>query len=130
MSDDRVVLDTNIVIAYLNGEQSLVNKLMALTRPSLSVVVLGELFFGALNSTKVDHNLSRIESFSAICAILPITEKTSRIFGHIKSELKRSGTPIPENDIWIAAQCREHGCRLMTRDNHFAAVTQLSVLNG
>lgn len=57
--------------------------------------------------------------------MLPVNEATSRHYAQIRLELKRAGRPIPVNDLWIAALCRQHGYDLLSRDRHFDAVAGL-----
>ena len=58
--------------------------------------------------------------------ILGITEKMAQFYAEIlDDELRRAGTPIPTNDIWIASAAQEHGLRLFSRDQHLAAVAGL-----
>ena len=53
---------------------------------------------------------------------LTATRETSEIFGTIKDRIKKNGTPIPINDVWIAAHVTESGAHLLTYDSHFAQV--------
>jgi tRNA(fMet)-specific endonuclease VapC len=59
--------------------------------------------------------------------LLPIVRETAERYSEIRHELKSAGTPIPSNDLWIAALARHHGMRLVTRDNHFQAVRGLRI---
>ena len=61
--------------------------------------------------------------------LLVPSEATAREYGRIKAELRAAGKPIPENDIWIAAQAREHGLPVATCDEHFKCVDGLTVLD-
>jgi predicted nucleic acid-binding protein len=56
--------------------------------------------------------------------VLP-DERTALQYAAIRLELKRAGTPIPVNDLWIAALCRQHGCDIVSRDRHFDSVPGL-----
>jgi len=60
--------------------------------------------------------------------LLP-SQTTTREYGRIKAELARAGTPIPENDMWIAAQAIEHGLPLATCDAHFSRISGLTILD-
>jgi len=72
--------------------------------------------------------LPQLEEFLQICAVLQPSELTAQHYGHIKADLERTGSRIPENDLWIAAIAREHQLPLVTRDHHFSLVTELTVL--
>ena len=61
--------------------------------------------------------------------LLPVSAATAEQFGQLKDQLARAGTPIPENDLWIAACALEHELPLATLDSHFARVPGLKVLD-
>jgi tRNA(fMet)-specific endonuclease VapC len=128
---DRVpgfLLDTNVVIAALGQEDAVLARLEeASDLFFVSVIVLGELRFGARKSGSVEENLQRIEDFAAESNVLPCDEETSRRYGEVKDGLHRIGRPIPENDIWIAATVLRHDLVLATRDSHFEHVEGLRV---
>jgi tRNA(fMet)-specific endonuclease VapC len=81
--------------------------------------VIGELFYGAEQSSKKDFNVRRIEEFAQDCLISDCNFDTARYYANIKSQLKSIGKPIPENDIWIAALAKQYQQTLVTRDGHF-----------
>jgi tRNA(fMet)-specific endonuclease VapC len=119
------MLDTNIVIAMLRGEPSVVDRAEAKDEFYVSSTIAGELFYGAFNSANIDENIQRISFFLTAAVVLPCDETTSRFYGEIKSLLRRSGRPIPDNDIWIAASTMQHSLTLVTRDVHFNEVEGL-----
>ena len=69
-----------------------------------------------------------IERLAASAALLPCGPETARRYGEVKAELRAAGTPIPENDIWIAALALEHSLTLVTRDAHFAVVAGITAV--
>lgn len=91
-------------------------------------VVLGELYYGAHRARRREEILSQIRDFSRIAVLLLPIQDTAEHYGQIKAELARAGTPIPDNDIWIAAVAREYKLPLATRDEHFAVVPGLKML--
>jgi tRNA(fMet)-specific endonuclease VapC len=123
------LLDTNIVVSILNQEVGIEQRLqgMSVVIPS---IVLGELYFGARRSARVEENLRRIEAFIAGYPILACDKATAEEYSRVKQRLTAKGRPLPENDIWIAAVARQHGLTLITHDKHFAHVDGLSVENG
>ena len=123
----RVLLDTNAVIALLAGDQALHHQIVDAEAVFVSVTVLGELYYGAAKSSRAEDNLAAVDTFSRTCALLLATTSTARIYGQIKATLKSKGTPIPENDLWIAAVAWENGLTVVTRDDHFGLVEGLSV---
>ncbi|MCB0051851.1 MAG: type II toxin-antitoxin system VapC family toxin [Caldilinea sp.] len=123
----RFLLDTNIVIALLGEDIAVTQSLGDAREVFLSSIVLGELHYGARNSARVVENLAVIENMRAANVVLPCDATTSEHYGQIKAELRLAGTPIPENDIWIAALARQHELTLVSRDAHFANVSGISV---
>jgi tRNA(fMet)-specific endonuclease VapC len=93
----------------------------------MPVIAVGELIFGALKSTHQARNLQRIDEFVKNAVILPCDTDTSRSYAAIKHELKQSGQPIPDNDLWIAALAIQHDLLLLTHDQHFRNIAQLAV---
>jgi tRNA(fMet)-specific endonuclease VapC len=122
------LLDTNIVIAHFKSDPALASKLAQAQALYLPWPVLGELYYGAYRSAHRAKSLKQIRAFLPAATLLAGTEKTARTYGRIKSELAAVGTPIPENDIWIAALAREHRMPLATRDAHFSHVHGLILL--
>ena len=123
----RFLLETNIVIALLGEDIAVTQSLGDAREVFLSSIVLGELHYGARNSARVVENLAVIENMRAANVVLPCDATTSEHYGQIKAELRLAGTPIPENDIWIAALARQHELTLVSRDAHFANVSGISV---
>ena len=94
-------------------------------------MVLGELRAGFAHGNKLKENeavLARVLSVKRV-EVLTVSEHASVIYAKIWSALRRAGTPIPTNDVWIAAQAIENELTLLTRDRHFQAVKGLEILN-
>jgi tRNA(fMet)-specific endonuclease VapC len=121
------LLDTNAIIALLNGDMALRELVAESPRLLLSIVVLGELYHGAQNSRLLEDNISRIENLISTSTLVHCDQGTAREYGVIKKYLRSKGRPLPENDIWLAALARQHGFVLMTRDRHFQEIDRLSV---
>ena len=121
----RYLLDTNTIVAFLNGDSATGFRMNAASELLLSSVALGELHFGAANSARPGANLARIEDFALSCTVVPVGAETARLYGQLKAELKKTGRPIPENDPWIAACALEHTLVLVTRDHHFERIGTL-----
>ncbi len=121
------LLDTNIVIALTLGDGAVLDRLENDVTVYLSCIVLGELFFGAYRSARVEENLERVTEFAAQNAVLVCDTATARHYGRIKNRLRNAGRPSPENDIWIAALARQHGLTLVSRDTHFGEIEGLEV---
>lgn len=122
----RVLVDTNVIIAFFSGEKAVVQHLTE-SELYVSSTVLGELHYGARKSAHVAANQARIEEFAASVTVLSCDADTARQYGEVKDRLRSKGRPIPENDIWIAACALQHGLPLATRDDHFRDVDALRV---
>jgi tRNA(fMet)-specific endonuclease VapC len=94
----------------------------------MSAVVAGELLFGFRNGSRFAANRSDLDAFLAAPRVrfLPTTFTTADRYGSISASLRRRGRPLPQNDIWIAAQALEHGADLISFDDHFGAVEGLA----
>lgn len=121
------LLDTNILIASLRGEEDVSRRLadVAPTSAFVPVVALGELYFGALKSGRPRENLTRFQGFAANSNVLPCDEATARVYASVRDTLRRKGRPIPDNDIWIAAVALQYDLVLVSRDSHFEHVEDL-----
>lgn len=120
-----MILDTNALSALAENDSELIEILENEEIHHLPSIVLGEFYFGLISSkkrSKIEHFLGLLEDNSII---LDITQETSRIYAGIRYELKLKGTPIPENDIWIAALSRQHRLPVVSRDRHFDYVDKM-----
>ena len=124
----RVLLDSNVIIAFFSGEKAISQQLMA-AEVFVSSTVSGELYYGARKSAHAATNLARIEQFADSVPVLSCDAATARQYGQIKDVLRSKGRPIPENDLWIAATAIQYGLPLATRDEHFKAVEGLVIEN-
>jgi tRNA(fMet)-specific endonuclease VapC len=120
----KVLIDTNAYTALLNGDESVLDALAQAKTVFMSVFVLGELYAGFKRGNKEAQNRSQLDDFlqRPSVRILTATQETSDIFGTIKTRLRTAGTPIPINDVWIAAHATESGSHLVTYDSHFNSV--------
>jgi tRNA(fMet)-specific endonuclease VapC len=127
----NLALDTNAYTELARGNSSLASYVKKSIRVGVPIIVLGEIQFGALNGEKVSYNLSLLRKFLATprVEILSIDQTTTRLFGEIATELRRIGKPIQQNDIWIAAICKQHEFTLATNDKGFNAILGLEVIN-
>lgn len=120
-------LDTNIIIALFKEEHAVLSHLAHAGEVLTTSIVLGELYFGALNSGHPEKNFLRVEEFASQIPVLSNNIGTAKEYAKIKNSLKKKGKPIPENDIWIAASAIEHNLILITRDEHFKNITDLKM---
>lgn len=120
-----VLLDTSAAAALLRGDQAVGDKLETSEDVYTSIVVIGELLYGARHSTNAAANLEQVAAFAAAIVALPADQQTADVYGRIKQELRAKGRPIPDNDLWIAATAIQYGLALMNRDAHFDDVDEL-----
>ena len=123
----RIALDSNIVIAFIKGDQEVKNLMNGMDEVLLPVPVVGELIYGALKSQNVKENLSKHLSFIKRTTLIPCDLAVAEQYGRIKTYLQLHGTPIPENDIWIAACCFAADVMLATRDAHFEEIPNMGI---
>lgn len=121
------LLDTNIIIDLFQGEKGIADRIEGSYITYIPIPVLGELYFGAETSQRKAYHTDQIQKLLKVVELLNTSDITAKIYGKIKSKLKLEGTPIPENDVWIAAMAIEYNLPLVTRDNHFTKITELSL---
>ncbi|MFZ5496838.1 MAG: type II toxin-antitoxin system VapC family toxin [Verrucomicrobiota bacterium] len=125
----EVLLDTTVVVAHLRGSAGVSQHLANASVRYLSAVALGELHYGIRCSARSEENLRQLERWLQVVEVLPVSAGAAEQYGRLKDVLALAGTPIPENDLWMAAVAMEHGLPLATRDEHFLRVPGLSVLD-
>mgnify|MGYP001083205680 CR=1 FL=1 len=123
----KILLDTSTYVGFLRGNEKVLTYLARADSIYMSVVVLGELYAGFRAGKKERENRQILERFlsKSTVTILEATIETADIFGLIITSLKKSGTPIPVNDVWIAAHALETGSILVTYDDQFAVIPGL-----
>lgn len=124
----EVALDTNALSAFASGDEALGAVLMPFRTVAIPVVVLGEYRYGLQGSRKRSRLEAWLNELLEDAHVLEATARTAQAYAAVRHDLKAAGTPIPENDVWIAALVMERGIPLMTRDKHFKAVKGLEVL--
>lgn len=123
----KLLLDTNAYVGFKRNITDLVDIIVNAQEILFSPVVLGELMFGFRNGNRFNQNMKDLNAFldHAAVRIVQLNRITSDRYSRIAAYLKRLGTPIPSNDIWIAAQTMEHGAELITSDRHFERIEGL-----
>ena len=123
----QALIDTNVCSAYFGGSEDILDTLASAETVWISVIVLGELEAGFRSGSKYRENKAILKRFLAkqTVRVLDITNDTSLVFGQIKQSLRRAGTPIPINDLWLASQAMQTGSVLLTYDKHFLQVKGL-----
>lgn len=95
----RAILDTSAAAALLRGDPTIAGTLDALDVAHTSVVVIGELIYGARLSENSEANLGRVAAFAAAVTVLPVDRGTSEVYARMKKSLREKGRPIPDNDL-------------------------------
>jgi tRNA(fMet)-specific endonuclease VapC len=117
-----MILDTNALSAAADDDPGLAAVLARAEQIALPVIVLGEYRHGIAQSRNRASYENWLAGLLHDCMVLDIQEPTTHHYAEMTLELKRKGKPIPTNDIWIAALCRQHSLPLLSRDRHFDLV--------
>ena len=117
-----MILDTNALSAWAEGDAAIKAPLRSADRLVVPSVVLGEYYFGIRQSRHRSRYEGWLTRYLPLTEIATVTSATADAYADIRLELKRLGTPIPPNDVWIAALARQHGLAILSNDNHFDAV--------
>lgn len=120
-----MILDTNALSAFLDGDADLVELLRQASALHLPVIVLGEYQFGLKASKLKKLREPQLRAFVKTCTVLSVMESTIPFYATIRDGLRRAGTPIPENDIWICSLALEYKLPVVSRDAHFRIVKQV-----
>ena len=121
-----MILDTKGLSALAEGERALEAILRKAAQVALPVIVLGEYRYGISHSRYRKQHEQWLGEFLPAFRILDVDERTTVAYSSLRSELKKAGTPIPSNDVWIAALCRQHALPLLSRDRHFDCVAGIT----
>ena len=120
-----MILDTNGLSALAEGDPHLEPILRNATQIAVPVIVLGEYRYGIQQSRERQRYEHWLVEYLSRFRVLDVEEQTTTSYAAVRGELKRAGTPIPSNDVWIAALCRQHSLPLLSRDRHFDLVPGL-----
>ena len=124
-----ILLDTNVVIAFFNGSKAVLERVHSeIDRIALSTLVVAELDYGAKASQKAEGNLEKLHRFVDIVRVVPFDLECAKIFGTIKSKLRKMGKPTGEVDALIAATAMSNKAVLVTGNRkHFENIKGLKV---
>lgn len=122
-----MILDTNAISALAQKNQALISRLTVARQLAVTFVSIGEFTYGIRHSkARRELELWLREQLLIRVEMLFPDLSTVEHYADIRSELRREGTPIPANDIWIAALARQHSMPILSLDRHFDLVTRLS----
>jgi tRNA(fMet)-specific endonuclease VapC len=125
--DVRIALDTNRLTDLFQGDKGLAAQMGGCEEVWIPLMVLAEIkagFYGGLRQGQNEALLASLLARTTVGVLLPGRE-TAEQYAKLFVQLKRSGTPIPDNDLWIAALVLENDLTLITRDRHFERIPQL-----
>jgi tRNA(fMet)-specific endonuclease VapC len=126
----KVLIDTNIYSLALKGDPQVAGVLKKIGSIGISAISIGELLSGFKGGGREEKNKAELDFFldSPRVVVYPVDVDTADFYAVIRNNLKSAGTPIPTNDIWIAAVAFQHGHKLFTKDEHFKMVPGLALL--
>ena len=124
----RHCLDTSAYSHFKRGDPQVVELVDRAVWIGIPVIVMGELAVGFRLGTRRQANETELAQFVAhpLVEVLPMTEDVVNFYAGIVSDLKKAGTPLPANDIWIAAVAARHGATVLTFDAHFKSIARVS----
>jgi tRNA(fMet)-specific endonuclease VapC len=118
----ELVVDTNALSAWLDGDPAIAKPLAGASTLLLSPVALGEYRFGLLASRQRAAYEGKLQQLEERIGVLVLDASTAVFYAEIRRKLKANGTPIPWHDVWIAAQALQHKARILSNDRHFDLV--------
>ena len=123
----RIVLDTSAYSHFRSNHTEVVDRIATADRVYLPTIVLGELEAAFRRGRRTGDNRAKLEEFlrEDFVGVLPVTADVARRYGELFAELRTAGTPIPINDIWIAATTIDAGAELVTFDTDFQQLARL-----
>jgi len=126
----RFCIDTSGYSQFKRGHQEVTELLDAATYVAVPSIVIGELWIGFLGGARVRENELELSQFleHRVVEEVPVDRDVARIYAEIVWALKAKGTPLPTNDIWIAAAAVRVGATVLTFDDHFRAIERVGSL--
>jgi len=127
---NRYCLDTSAYSQFKRGNEQIVGLIDAAEWIGVPAVVIGELWTGFLGGEEGDRNELELAGFlsNPVVTELRIDHGVARIYAEILLALRGGGTPVPTNDIWVAACAARSGSTVLTFDEHFAVIERVGSL--
>jgi predicted nucleic acid-binding protein len=122
VAEAGLIPDTNALSAIADVETGIELPLGEAELLAIPVIAPGEYRHGIARSRHHQRYEAWLTEFLAECQIIDITEQTTKFYAGLQNELREAGRPIPTNDIWIAALCRQYKLPVLSRDRHFDCV--------
>src|SRR5579862_3511224 len=124
-----MILDTNALSAAADDDPAVIAELARADEMAIPVIVLGEYRHGIAQSRHLANYENWLSGLLNDCMILDVNEPTTRHYAEVTLELRRAGKPLPTNDVWIAALCRQYSLPLVSRDRHFDLIAGIKRLS-
>ena len=124
MKNETILLDTNAYSRLMQGDEFVIRSADEAKRIVLCSVVLGELESGFRGGTRYEENRRDLADFCADSKVVKVysTEKTALLYGDLMDSLRKAGTKIPTNDVWIGAYAKEMDVSILSFDHHMQAL--------
>lgn len=124
----NIAIDTNRYVDFHNGVEVAAKVVQSADRVVIPFIVLAELRGGFRVGSRSEANEKRLAEFlrGPRVEVVFADEGTTQFYAMLYADLRRGGTPIPTNDIWIAAIVLQHNMVLFSRDRHFDAVPRIA----
>lgn len=125
----RICLDTSAYSHFKRGHEPVVKLIRSARRVLVPIVAIGELRAGFAMGSRADQNDADLRTFlkQSVVAVLDVEDEAASLYAEIVAQLKRAGTPLPSNDIWIAALAAREGASVVTYDEHFRRIQRVGV---
>lgn len=125
------IIDTNKLSDFFMGDETVRQQITMADIIYVPTIVIGEFKNGAYRGSKTKHNLAILNQFLGrpSCTVLNVDQDTAEHYAQTKTYLQEKGTPIPINDVWIAALCVQYNLPLLTRDSDFSRLPQVQMLD-
>ncbi len=125
-----ILPDTNVLIDFFAGDRAFEDALSTADRILVTPTIAAEYLSGLRDARRDRARRQAFESFLAapVVEFVPHDRETADRYASIHQYLRNAGTPIPSNDVWIAASALQHGAALLTRDRHFSAIPLLPIV--
>jgi predicted nucleic acid-binding protein len=126
----KILIDTNFYVAFKSNEPDAVQVIREAEVIGVNTVVIGELLAGFKGGGKESINRHELDLFldSRRVQMFSVDDETAEHYAKVFFDLKKRGTPIPSNDMWIAASAMQHGLWLATYDEHFKSIEGLPLV--
>jgi tRNA(fMet)-specific endonuclease VapC len=127
----KVLIDTNIYSLAMKGDGEVVGTLRKIEMIGFSAISIGELLAGFKGGSREPVNREELNLFldSPRVSVHSVDDNTAEFYVSVLDDLRKAGTPIPTNDIWIAAVAFQHGYKIYSKDHHFKLVPGLVQLD-